>query len=182
MSTPASVCSACWDITHSSSTAQKKRLRASGCLYGNRPTHFTKIGSYELHCNPDIFTPCKNACEESTSEAPRPLTEACGGLMCWKYSSAILSAAGSCICNFNVKNLCDGRSLQDCHIQTGDPVEMVMLVCLVLLDVWAHRSLFVTSEELNQKDRHFWNGDFPLHTHTHSFFFFLPLSPLAQGH
>lgn len=32
---------------------------------------FTKNGSYEPHCNPDILTSCKNACEESASEAQR---------------------------------------------------------------------------------------------------------------
>jgi len=46
-----------------------------------RPTRFTKIGSYELHCNPDILKSCNEAREESTSEVQR-LTRSWGGFKC----------------------------------------------------------------------------------------------------
>lgn len=86
-----------------------------------------------------------------------------------KYSSALLLAAGTCICNFNINNLCHRKTLQRCQIKMWDLVEMLMLVCLVVLYVWAHRCVLVTAEELNQRNGCFWNSGFvgswfPLHT------------------
>ncbi|CAB1456952.1 unnamed protein product [Pleuronectes platessa] len=83
MSTPASVCSACWDTENAAPPQHsEKRLRASGRLHGTSPTHFTKIGSYVLHCKPDILTSCKKACDESTSagiNSPPTLAEGAAG-------------------------------------------------------------------------------------------------------
>lgn len=184
MSTPASVCSACWDFKRSSSTAQQK-LWASGRPNGYHPTHFTKIGSYELHCNPDILTSCKNACEESTTWVERLKTNMCGECLIvenipvpHRWQQALVYAI------INVKNLWQKAPARLPYKDRGSRGD-VMSVCLVVLNVWAHRCVFVTAEELGAKDGRFfleqrlWGmSDFSSYTHTPV----SSLSTLAQGH
>lgn len=61
---------------------------------------------------------------------------------CWKYPSAPLLAAGTCICNLNVKNLWQKDPLPPARMpykDGGGNLEDVMSVCLLVLDVWAHK-------------------------------------------
>lgn len=159
MSTPASDCSACWDIKCSSSTASLLGITMDTA----RPTLQKSAATLQSR-HFDIMQKCPWGVHKCGAETKR----ACGEcFQCRNYSCATPLAAGSCICNLK-NSMWQRAPARLPYRDRGEPRGDVTLVCLVVLDVWAHRCVFSKNGGTEPKGHvHFWNcGSEGSPTHT----------------